>query len=497
MRSLSIRMDFDEEIRAAAGVILDKIRKHNFVRIFSHYDADGLAAAGIMCNVLFRMGIPFHTSIVPKLSPHMLHEEDGMIFLCDMGTAHINMIWETLGGRDVVVIDHHEPPVSSISAHEQQHLELPQKVVSLFDMERSSSHSTLTYDDARTRSALIHINPVLAGDDDTSCAASLTYMVARYLTEDGKKGNIDLAGLAIVGALGDYQEMNRGINNLILEESLKEGVISTRKGLKLGDGVIKDVLLYATDPYTELTGYPDRIEKFLQDLGLDAQKKMSELSEEEHRKIASALLSSHTSSSDKKNENTLFGTIYILHEEVVKNSYDLMRIIDTCGRFGKGGIGIALCLRDNGMLDEALRYLRKFQVKLITELKRAREDIHEMSDIYYFYVRERGITGTLAGVLARYIFTDKPVIVLNRIGKPDDETKVSARCGSHLKGSVDLARAIEIASKNVGGFGGGHPTAAGASIPAGTEDEFLSLINQIIGEQRKQFSTKTVLTESR
>ena len=34
----------------AAGLI----RSHNFIQVYSHYDADGLSAAGIIANVLLR-----------------------------------------------------------------------------------------------------------------------------------------------------------------------------------------------------------------------------------------------------------------------------------------------------------------------------------------------------------------------------------------------------------------------------------------------------------
>ncbi len=42
---------------------------------------------------------------------------------------------------------------------------------------------------------------------------------------------------------------------------------------------------------------------------------------------------------------------------------------------------------------------------------------------------------------------------------------------------------MEQASKEVGGFGGGHPVAAGASIPNGTEEEFIAALDRILGEQ--------------
>jgi RecJ-like exonuclease len=62
--------------------------------------------------------------------------------------------------------------------------------------------------------------------------------------------------------------------------------------------------------------------------------------------------------------------------------------------------------------------------------------------------------------------------------------KVSAR-GNHdlIVRGLNLARALSEAASAVGGAGGGHDIAAGATIPAGREQEFLALLDSKIGEQ--------------
>ena len=37
----------------------DLIRSHNFIQVYSHYDADGLSAAGIVANVLLILNCLF------------------------------------------------------------------------------------------------------------------------------------------------------------------------------------------------------------------------------------------------------------------------------------------------------------------------------------------------------------------------------------------------------------------------------------------------------
>jgi len=40
------------------------------------------------------------------------------------------------------------------------------------------------------------------------------------------------------------------------------------------------------------------------------------------------------------------------------------------------------------------------------------------------------------------------------------------------------------ASRAVGGSGGGHPIAAGATIPPGKEDEFLKELDRVLGGEK-------------
>ena len=46
-----------------------------------------------------------------------------------------------------------------------------------------------------------------------------------------------------------------------------------------------------------------------------------------------------------------------------------------------------------------------------------------------------------------------------------------------------LSRVMREASRAVGGDGGGHDVAAGATIPTGTQTEFVAEADRIVGEQ--------------
>jgi single-stranded-DNA-specific exonuclease len=65
--------------------------------------------------------------------------------------------------------------------------------------------------------------------------------------------------------------------------------------------------------------------------------------------------------------------------------------------------------------------------------------------------------------------------------------KVSGRGTRDLvEKGLDLARAIKCASEKVGGTGGGHNIAAGATIPAGREMDFLREADLVVGGQLDQ-----------
>jgi len=487
------------------------IKKHEYARVISHYDADGITSAGIICNALLRRGMRFHATIVSKLErPFIRGLNEDLIIICDMGTAQLELVNEYLKEKDVVIIDHHAP------------IQLTSAQTHLLNAARSSFFSSPVLINPYCDSTGIGIgteNGATDGDVDadvdvdldeeqhelvnergsTISAAGLSYLVARCISDDERgKGNIDLAGLAVAGTLGDKLEFNTGLNRMILDEALQEGVISVKTGLKLGDGKIRDLIFFATDPYIPLAGKIEWIDAFLNRLDIERDKNSSDLTDEEEKRLTTPLLSLIQESQPDISDDVLVGARYIFHFEVIQDGMRFMRLIDACGRLGKSGIGIGLCLREGRLVDEAGTFYASIQEKLLSELTRIDgadgvDAIKELKNISYFFVQERGVTGILAGIVADYLCTDKPVIVLNQMEPAEygkkPETKVSARCNKKLllpsvPGRINLAKALEKASREVGGYGGGHPIAAGASIPKKSEEKFIAVLDMIMEEQR-------------
>jgi len=448
------------------------IAGHRYARLISHYDADGITAAGILYHALLRHGMQVHASIVTKLDRAFVRElDDELIIICDMGTAQSDMLAEQLAKRDVVIIDHHAP-LAAVPL-----IQAPSAVlINPCCLEAAEG--------ARLRNER----------GSTICAAGLAYLVARRMARD-RRDNIDLAGLAIAGTMGDKLDLTTGVNRLILDEARKEGVVTVKKGLKLSAGKLQEALLFATDPYLPFAGKLEWILAVLKELGIDGATGTSELREEEEQRLAAALLPLLSQAPAELADDLLLGPTYLLNAEVIRHGHDFMRIVDACGRMGKAGMGLGLCLREERLVEDATALYRSIQIKLVSELNRLESEeqaITELEHLYYFYVQESGVTGTLAGIVADYLRTEKPVIVVNKKerleeGKPA-MTKISARCHPSLiartPGGLDLARAMEQAANELGGFGGGHPVAAGASIPDGAEERFIAALDRILGAQQ-------------
>ena len=462
-------MGIQKSVKKAAEII----KRHDYARLISHYDADGITAAGIICTALLRKGVQFHTTIVSKLDRSFIQGlDEELIIFCDMGTAQADLIQERLSERDVIIIDHHVPLAP-----------LP-----VF----------------RTASAVL-INPLSSKTVGTSgmdgelgeiCAAGLSYLLARCISGTDKD-NLDLAGLAIAGTLGDKLEFTKGINKMIVDEAIQAGVISTKKGVKLGAGKIRDSILFSTDPYIPLAGKVEWVDALLSKLSIESDKKVSDLRAEEEKRLADALFSLLRERNAEIPESALIGTTYLLNREVITNGLAFMRTVDACGRLGNPSIGIGLCLREENLMEEATLLYLKFQSKLVSELNRIERDegtLKELQNMIYFFVQERGITGVLAGIVADYLYTGKIVVVVNTQERAEEgkvaETKISARCNKRLLAAskrLDLATAMEKAARAVSGVGGGHPIAAGASIPKGSEEQFLAALDRIVGEQTGKF----------
>ena len=73
-------------LETAAETVAEQIRRQEFVEVFAHHDADGIAAASILCHAMLRAGIRFRLRVRHEVKPSDL-TGDSAYLLCDLGSG--------------------------------------------------------------------------------------------------------------------------------------------------------------------------------------------------------------------------------------------------------------------------------------------------------------------------------------------------------------------------------------------------------------------------
>ena len=449
----------------------EEIRRGKEVVVASHIDADGLTAAGIMSMALDRANVErktlfFRQLDVPALETIADLGADLVIFT-DLGSGMQSEILEM--DLLAVVADHHRPQGSGIE---------------------------------------LHINPHLVGLDGAThlSGSGSTFILARALARaSGRAGeNDDLSGLAIVGAVGDLQDMAGGrligLNRRILAIGAEAGVLSFGRDLKLFGKQTRPVfkmLEFSSDPYIPgLSGDEDACIFFLKEQGIrlkgERWRRWIDMNPEEKGRIASALVRRGLRAGLSNHQlERLVGEVYTLLREQegteLRDASEYSTLLNATARYGHSGVGLSVCLGDRGSgLEEARLLLNEHRQNLVNGLKLVKDQgIVPLAHIQYFDAGDR-ILDTIVGIVAGMSFQTadrrKPILAFAR--SDDGKLKVSARGTQDLvRSGLNLAEAISQAAEKVGGVGGGHNVAAGATIPPEARGEFLEMMDSLVGQQ--------------
>jgi len=443
--------DIQELSRKAAEIILST-PKSTRIRVISHYDADGITAAGIICTALNREGYDFHVSLMRNPFTQGLErvkkEENEIIIFSDMGSGQIETIEQF--NCKAIIIDHHQ------------------------------------FHKPKTSKNVLQINANLCeinGNYEAS-GASLSYSVAKAISPE----NMDLAPLALAGATGDKQYIGniRGYNKTILEESLKKGFLKKYTGIKLYGETLFDALYHSIDPfYVGISGNKEAINELLERLHLNNKTKIEDLNDEQKRKLHSFLLLKLIKNGC---ENNILDTIIRVRYWSEFLQCELERfadLLDACGKGGNRGLGLAVCLGDKSSFDEAVKLEKEYKQKILEELLiLEKEGIKEKTAFRYFYSNRSSLGGVIGGIATNFIL-DKKKPLLSLV-KKENEIHISGRGNQYLvSNGLDLGSALKEVATHLNGNGGGHKIAAGATIDSKKEKEFLDAVNMILLKQMK------------
>lgn len=418
----------------AAEAIARSILRCDSLRVISHNDADGITSAGLICNALLRAGIPFQASLLKRLDESAIAGLEGPVVFCDMGSGKPEIISRV---RDeCFVLDHHRP-VGTLSC--------------------------------------MHLNPHLFGIDGAFelSASGTVYSVVRQMGD-----NSDLSGLALVGAMGDRQGMI-GANRAILDEAVACGAVEVRPGLKMAmDGPAEKAFSGCIEPLLDIVGDEVKARGFLKEIGIAGS--VEDLAGEDLARLSTAialkLLMQGSFAAD-----SVIGEVIRLKREVVENALEMVQLLNACGNRDVPGLGLVLCLRDRTAIQTAQKLASEYRDHILREIAMLRENCRAIKNIRYLRMENGEAGSVVSGLGIRYLYTDMPLVTLNH---KDDIVKISARGTKPLVArGLDLSVAMRRAAGSVGGNGGGHTIASGASIPPGSEERFLAALDEIVGEQ--------------
>jgi RecJ-like exonuclease len=294
-----------------------------------------------------------------------------------------------------------------------------------------------------------------------------------------------------------------GANRAIVEEGIEAGVLE--------EGTDLAFYVKQTRPLPKLLEYASEVRipgvsndeggaiSFLDGLELELKRdgewrRWVDLSGEERRTVASALVQHALSrgvSSDRVED--LVGTTYTLTDEPegteLRDASEFSTLLNATARYERADVGLAVCLGDREeALERARKLLRTHRRNLSEGIDLVeRRGVERAEHVQYFDAGEE-IRETIVGIVAGMalgvdgVDGDRPILAFAR--KNDEETKVSARGTGRLVGrGLDLSAVMREASRAVGGDGGGHDVAAGATIPAGEESAFVEAADGIVGDQ--------------
>ena len=418
------------------------------VRVLCHYDADGATSAAILARALTRWGKGFHislTSVLEDATAKQVREEGNAAYvIADMGSGQLDAV-EGLG-RPAVVLDHHKP---------------------VRDTER-----------------VVHANPHLAGIDGAHGACGATVSWAFALAVDSR--NWDAAGVAMAGAIADRQHVPAydGMNQILFEEALRRGTLTVERGPAIPDRPLGEALSSSYLPYfAGLAGRPDDAARALHRLGVDPAARWRDLAAPKRQALAS-FLATHLMRQGAIPEavETLVEDKYWI-EDMGRFAGDLSDAVNACCRMGAEGLAVALALGDPDAAAPAEVHRQAYTERVLGHLTRLeREGPFQGKHLSFFYCNEPSLAGNVAGIAVQYLWNGaRPLLALS---VTDGTTKASARGTKSLvaKG-LDLAAALREAAKAVGGEGGGHDVASGASLPKGKEEKLVALVDEKVGLQ--------------
>lgn len=444
-----------EKARRFESRIGNCAKNNENILIASHHDADGICSAAILSDFIYRNKGHCQVRIVSEPNSRFLERlstsKFDLIIFVDICSGLSEEISKRFGDK-WLIIDHHQIP------------------------------------DAEMKNDSI-LNPAQFGIDGTSSVSSSTlcYLITKTFQER-------VSFLSVVGAIGDRQDVGPrrslvGLNAKTLGTESQEfkGIdskfdllFSSRETKPVHESIAGTLTIFIPG----LTGNKDACLASLRGAGIEIKastrwKTIADFSEEEKQKLLESIVP-HLSGTTYTVED-LVGSVYSLNSRdefsITRDARDLAMILSVCGRMGKAGVAVSLCLGDESLLStEVEQIMTDYRIELsrsIQNIIQSEDRISERGDYTIIVgdglVSER-MTGAVCQIISSYTrFKNKIVFV--RTTTQDGDVKISARCGKERQ-DVDLGSALRKIAKETSGVGGGLKNAAGLRFSIARQQEF-------------------------
>lgn len=455
------------------------------VLVISHIDADGITSAAIMVETLKRLDKSVSFINIKQLSavslPYVFSEikQKGYknIIFTDLGSGQINEIRylsELYSFENIIIVDHHQLNIKN---------EEEEKNIQLY-------------------TNLYHINAFklgMNGGNEIS-GSGLSFLLSYTISED----NVDLAALALVGAVGDMQNYRYGKligkNAEILQLAKNYGIASPQFDIPffgIETRPLHIMLQYASPYIKGITGNRESCINLINDMGIEQEingkwRTWTDLSNDEKNKFWNRLVNIYEVFNirvPKKVEVIELNRWYPKTE--TRYAKEFSTLLNAAGRNNQAELGVRICLREPDALKQGQSLLKIHRSNLAKAIETlSNQGVQDWGKFYFVFFRD--VMDTIIGIVigmaigSRLIPTDK--IVLAATDVDGDYVKISGRIGGECSSKgYNLKELLSISAemtneqvKSKVAEAGGHENAAGAYVKKQYLNRFLTNFYSVV-----------------
>jgi len=447
------------------------------IAVITHMDADGITSGSIIATALARLGARYSIRAVSDMNSGIIErmriENRDFYVITDLGGGWASDLRKALDDR-WAIIDHHQIPEQEI----------------------------LTDDDGQILNAWKY---GIDGGRELP-AGGMAYMIASALD----KKNRDLSCVAVVSAVADRQDQGdkrslAGLNSEILKTAQSLGLISVELDIMLTGRETRplhEALAYTSFPYMDgLTWNREGCHALLKNAGIKLKEDgrwrvPAEFSQEEKSAILDAIAKFMATSSKAATRiiDDLIGYVYTLSGEdkrsQLRDAREFSTMLNACGRIGRAGVGIAICMGDrNDMLSAGEEIVSIYRTTLRNYISTIFADKWRLvDDGRNVFVNGDGLVaedmlGAVSSLLSGSPSLGGRLLFVRTLTK-DGTYKFSSRKALGSTSEANLGLIMRYCAEAFKGAGGGHSAAAGCRIPSSALEDFVAGVRAATGDPK-------------